>query len=353
MAESQFARPSLPALITRQRTDLLSRLELDDDLRRADAEVYARVQAEGLNGLYGYLDWQAKQYLPDLADQAGVERWANLFGEWYTAATAASGSIPVVGSIGVTIPLTARWQNTAGVLYQPVAEVLLSSSPQDIAIVCETTGVAGNLANGAVLTLISPLAGVQSQTTVPLAGITGGDAAAGLEELRGKVLRRLSEPPQGGSKTDYENWALAAHPSVTRAWVYPLEQGANTVVVRVVCDVLASPIPTAPVLAAVQAYIDARSPVTAAVLVLAPVAVPVNFSIDLIPDTSEIRAKVAASLADLLRRESAPGGTLLRTHIAEAISLSAGETNHVLSVPVADVVLSTGQFAVLGVITWL
>ena len=89
MADSQFSRPALPALINRQRTDLLSRLGQDDELRRADAEVYARVQAEGLNGLYGYLDWQARQYLPDLADQAGVERWANMFGLWYAAATAA------------------------------------------------------------------------------------------------------------------------------------------------------------------------------------------------------------------------------------------------------------------------
>ena len=39
MAESQFSRPALPALINRQRTDLLSRLGQDDELRRADAEV--------------------------------------------------------------------------------------------------------------------------------------------------------------------------------------------------------------------------------------------------------------------------------------------------------------------------
>lgn len=353
MAESQFTRPTLPALINRQRTDLLSRLGLDGELRRDDAEVYARVQAEGLNGLYSHLDWLALQYLPDLAGQAGVERWAKMLGEWYTEATAAGGSIPVLGSVGASIPLTARWQNAAGVLYQPVAEVLLSSSPQDVAILCEATGVAGNLVAGELLTLISPLAGVQSQATVPLAGISGGDAADGVEELRAKVLRRLSTPPQGGSKSDYVTWALAAHPSVTRAWVYPLEQGSNTVVVRVVCDGLASPIPTPAVLAAVQAYIEARAPVTVAVYVVAPVAVAVNFSIDLTPDTPAIRAAVQAALADLLRREATPGGTLLRTHIAEAISISAGETNHVLSVPAADVVMSAGQFAVMGAITWL
>lgn len=159
MAESEFSRSTLAVLINRQRTDLLSRLDQDDELRRADAEVYARVQAEGLNGLYGYLDWQARQYLPDLAEQSGVERWANMLGEWYSPAVAATGTIPVVGSIGSAIPLAARWQSSGGVLYRPEAGVVLASSPQDVAIVCEVPGVAGNLGEGEALSLISPIPG--------------------------------------------------------------------------------------------------------------------------------------------------------------------------------------------------
>lgn len=353
MAESEFSRSPLAVLINRQRTDLLSRLDQDDELRRADAEVYARVHAEGLNGLYGYLDWQARQYLPDLAEQAGVERWANMLGEWYSPAFAASGSIPVVGSIGSAIPLAARWQSASGVLYRPEAGVVLTSSPQDVAIVCEATGVAGNLGEGEPLSLISPIPGVQSQTIVPEAGIDGGADQELVEGLRAKVLRRLSRPPQGGSPADYVNWALAAHPSVTRAWVYPLEQGENTVVVRVVCDALADPIPTEQVVTAVQAYIDARAPVTAHVYVLAPVALPVAFSIGLSPDSPEVRTRVLSGLSDLLRREGEPGGTLLRTHLAETISIAEGEQDHALAVPSGDVVLSAGQFPVMGGVTWL
>ena len=244
MAESQFSRPALPALINRLRTDLLTRLGEADELRRSDAEVYARVLGEGINGLYGYLDWQARQYLPDLGDQESVERWANMLGEWYAPAEAASGSVPVVGSVGASIPLSARWQSQAGLLYKPVASVVIDVSPKQVAIICEQTGSAGNLAEGELLTLISPVAGVQSQTSVPVGGIAGGAEQEDIEGLRAKVLRRLSKPPQGGSRADYESWALAAHPSVTRAWVYPQEQGPNTVVVRIVCDRLANPIPT-------------------------------------------------------------------------------------------------------------
>ena len=82
-------------------------------------------------------------------------------------------------------------------------------------------------------------------------------------------------------------------------------------------------------------------------------AVPVDFTLRVVPDTAAVRAGVLSSLVDLLRRESEPGGTLLLSHIKEAISRVAGETDHVLSAPVADVVLGTGEFAVMGAITWL
>lgn len=352
MADSQFSRPSLPALINRVRSDLLARLGQDDELRRADTEVYARVMAEGLNGLYGYLDWQATQYLPDLADREGVERWANMLGEWYTDAVAAQGTIPVSGSVGASIPLAARWQSQAGVLYKPVAGVVLGTSPQLVAIQCESTGVLGNLVEGEQLTLISPIAGVQSQTTVPEAGIQGGDDQEDVEGLRAKVLRRLREPPQGGSTADYLRWALAAHPSVTRAWVYPLEQGAGSVVVRVVCDELSDPIPSSQVLDAVQAYIDQRRPVASSAMVLPPVAEVVNYTIALSPDTPEVRSRVQSVLADMHRRDAEPGGTLFLSRISEAISLAEGESHHALQVPAANVVMTPGHFPILGAITW-
>lgn len=352
MAETHFTRPEMAALVARQRTDLLSRLDLGD-LRRDDVEVYARVQAEGLNGLYAYLQWQAEQYLPNLAAQDGLERWAKLLGLWYAAPSAATGALTVTGTIGSQIGIDARWQTAAGVLYRPVEAVTLTAPSQAVPVVAEAVGAAGNLTAASVLNLISPVVGIQSQATVAAAGLTGGADQEGLESLRARVLLRLRQPPRGGSQADYESWALAAHPSVTRAWVYPRELGPGTVSVRIVCDRLDDPIPTPAVLDAVAAYIAAVRPVTAEVYVVAPVAVPIDFTLHVTPDTAAVRAAVVGNLADLLRRESVPGGTLLLSHIKEAISAATGETDHVLTQPAADVVLTTGQFAVMGEVTWL
>ncbi|MCY1370952.1 hypothetical protein D9M69_580730 [compost metagenome] len=62
---------------------------------------------------------------------------------------------------------------------------------------------------------------------------------------------------------------------------------------------------------------------------------------------------VASALQDLLRREAKPGGTILRTHIAEAISTAVGETDHLLQLPAANVTHAAGEMAVFGSITWL
>ena len=104
--------------------------------------------------------------------------------------------------------------------------------------------------------------------------------------------------------------------------------------------------------AAVQDYIDERRPVTAQVTVLAPVAVPLALTIALTPDTTAVRAAVTAELQDLLRRDAKPGGTILISRIREAISVSAGEQNHVLTVPSVDVTHAAGEMPTLGTITW-
>ena len=86
--------------------------------------------------------------------------------------------------------------------------------------------------------------------------------------------------------------------------------------------------------------------------VVAPTAVPLNFTIAVTPNTAAVKAAVEAELRDLIRREAVPGGTLLLSHIREAISLAAGETNYTMTAPSADVALTLGQLTTFGAITW-
>jgi uncharacterized phage protein gp47/JayE len=92
--------------------------------------------------------------------------------------------------------------------------------------------------------------------------------------------------------------------------------------------------------------------VTGETIVVAPTASPLDFNITLAPDTVEVRNAVQAELVDLVAREAEPGGTILWSHLNEAISIAAGETDHVLNSPAANVVEATGAITTMGVITW-
>ncbi|EJM3821333.1 baseplate J/gp47 family protein, partial [Salmonella enterica] len=78
MVDSQFARPELPQLIATIRSDLLTRFQQDVVLRRMDAEVYSRVQAAAVHTLYGYIDYLARNMLPDMCDEDWLYRHARI-----------------------------------------------------------------------------------------------------------------------------------------------------------------------------------------------------------------------------------------------------------------------------------
>lgn len=346
-----FNRPTLAEIVQRVRTDVLSRMSTDDVLRRSDAEVYARAQAGVAHGLYGYLDWLAGQLMYDTAELEYLERWCSIWGVPRIPAAAATGSVTFTKQAGAIIPQGALLQALDGVQYVTTADATESSPTSAGAPVqAVVAGAAGNRTTGQVLTLVSPITGVQSGATA--GDLTGGADVETDDALRSRLLARIQQPPQGGAASDYVAWALQVA-GVTRAWCYPGELGPGTVTVRFVRDGDVSPIPDAGEVAAVQAHIDTLRPVTADVTVVAPVAVPLNFNIqDLLPGTAAVQAAVQAELADLLLREAKPGGTILLSHIRAAISAAAGETDYVLVAPAADVINTTGNMSTMGSITW-
>jgi len=351
-----FNRPSIQTLIDRAAGDIESRLPgADARLRRSVTNVLAKMHAGAVHGLYGYLDWLALQLMPDTAEQEHLERWASIWGVSRRAAVAATGLADFTGTNASVIPAGTLLQRSDGVEYTTDAEATISGGVASVAITAAIPSVDGNADVGVSLTLVSPIAGVQSQVYVAAGGVTGGDDTETDDSFRNVLLRRIQQPPHGGAQHDYIQWAGESHASITRTWVYPQELVANGVTVRIMTDdATANGIPEQTVIDAAQAYIDTQRPVTADVVVVAPVAVALDLTISgLSPSTVTVKEAIEGEITDLIRRESEPGGTLLISHIREAISIASGEIDHVLTSPVADVTHATGEIAVMGTITWV
>lgn len=348
-----YNRPALADLVTRIRADLLSRLSTDDVLRRSDPEVLARVLAGVAHGLYGYIEWIFGQLIYDTAESDILDRWASI---WLPvprkAAASATGSVSFTVTAGAVVPAGTVLQALDGVQYQTTADATGTAPTYTAPVAAVVPAAAGNRAAGQTLTLVAPIAGVQSGAVA--GALSGGADVETDDALRARLVARIQNPPQGGSVADYVGWATSVA-GVTRAWVSADEQGPGTVVVRFVRDndgTGAAIIPDAGEVATVQAYIDPLRPVTAVVTVAAPTPLTVNYALSVTPDTPAVRAAVQAELADLHVREAIPGGTLYLSHIHAAISAAAGEVNHVLTAPAADVVPSIGAIPVLGTVTF-
>jgi uncharacterized phage protein gp47/JayE len=227
---------------------------------------------------------------------------------------------------------------------------VFGAGPLVIPVLAIEAGEVGNFDAGLPIFLLSPIAGVQSTGTIATKLENGIDVETD-DRLLARLLARIQQPPHGGASFDYEQWALEVA-GVTRVWVYPTQMGAGTVTVLFVCDEEVSIIPSPAKVAEVQAYVDARAPVTAEVYVAAPIADSLSMNIKLTPNTTAVQNAVRAELDDLIDRDSAPGGAILISRLREAVSLAAGESNNQIVSPTADVVHATGHMAILGTLTF-
>ncbi len=342
-----FDRPSLKTIIERMDSDAQSRIGVTQ-LRRSNSKVYTRTLAGAVHGLYGYVSYLGRQMFVDTAESEFLDRWASIYDVKRKQATRASGSVQFVFSGDtVTIPKGTTLQSDDGILYRTTEA---ATSKGVAACEADTTGASGNQTAGDVLTMTSPIAGVMGEATI--IGMTGGADAEDDESLRDRLLSRMQETPHGGTSADYVRWALEV-PGVTRAWCFPLEDGAGSVAVRFVCDNNDDILPDESMMQKVQDYIDTERPVTADVTVKATKLKLVDITIgDLYPDSTAVRAAIESELKTLFTREAEPGKRIYLSHIRAAISAATGEEDHTVVSPTSDPIPATDELLALGAITW-
>lgn len=357
-----FDRPSLSDLITRVRADFESALSIEL-IRRSVEDVLARVLAGLTHGLHGHLAWVAEQILPDRAEAEFVLRWAAMLGLELRQPTKAGGIVHFDSPGDVEIPLGTIMTSPDGIEYEVIVAAAPGGGVSIAAVQALEAGAEGNLeALGPplpIFTLSTPVSGVDSEGELQFPGMSGGADLETIEELRVRVLSRLAQGDGCGAPGDYVAWALATPTTrVHRAWEFPERSGAGTVDVFVTVLASGEPDefvnPSTEQLALIQAYLDSKAPVTVDVTAIAPTQQAVDITITaLSPDTADVRAAIEAELRSMFFRDSAPDGTILLSHIREAISAAEGELDFTMTVPSGNVAASSdAHIPVLGTITW-
>ncbi len=356
-----FTRPTVTVLRDRIATDINARLPgADSRLRRSALEVLSVALAGVVHGLYGYLDWLARQVMVDSAETEHLDRHATVWGVLRKAAARAAGTATATGNDGVEVPAGTLLQ-AGETQYLTTAAAVVAAGSASLPIEAVDPGAGGNAAAGVLLLYATPVAGIDGSATVVL--LEGGADAEIDGDLRQRVLDRIRQPPHGGAAHDYVAWALEV-PGVTRAWLTAGEMGLGTITLRFLMDDLrvdgiplgdARPLLPTLDIKVMQDYIDAvdRRPVTADVFAAAPEPVALDVTVDnLQPNTAEVQAAVTAEIADMIKRVAAPGATIPLSKIWEAVSIASGEASHTITAPAADVTHTAGQMAIPGSVTF-
>ncbi len=358
-----LTRPTRQQIIDRIASDFKSDFGATYIALRSFLQIFARVFAGGLHLLYGYLDNVVEEMFASSASGAWLERIGAEYGILRTAATASAGGGTATGTVGTVIPAGSELQSSSGNLYTTDAAYTIGAGGSvAVEVTASTEGEASNEAGGAVLTFVSPIAGVDTSVTIDSDGLAGGTDEEADEAYRARILARMRFAPQGGCAADYVTWAKEVS-GVTRAWTYPQYMGRGTLAVFFMRDNDTDPYPSLDAAAEVREYLvsheDSRGitvgcPVTAepGLFVLAPVRKTVNLSIALYPNTAAVQAAVQDQLEDLFYREGGPGETIYLSEIAEAVSLAEGEERHRPVLPAADVVCAYNEVPEVGTITW-
>ncbi|WP_211130718.1 baseplate J/gp47 family protein [Serratia surfactantfaciens] len=379
-----FNRPTLTELREKSRTQLQAELRKTGALLRySNMRVLADADAGLAHLHYGYLDYIALQSTPFNATDEWLSGWASLKSVYQNPANPASTpTYEFSGTAGTPVNKGAVLRRGDGYLYRLEDNVTIGGNGKGVGkltailpdIIDAPTGggIDGNADAGTTLTLDVSLPGIDA-SGVMIEPATGGADIETQESFRARMLLAYQSPPQGGSDTDYEQWALAV-PGVTRCWVKRRLMGAGTVGVYIMCDGNDETNHGFPVgsdgisqlddwgaqkasgdQGRVADYIYPRAPVTALVYVCSPVAKTVDFEISGISHVgSDITAAIAAAIDNVFFEGGTPvgNGRIFLSDLNRAIGDIEGTAGFILVSPSANIDLGVGQLPVRGEVNY-
>jgi len=378
-----IVRPTLGDLREQVRGDADAILGgIDARLERGLLEVLLMAQVGAIHEAYGYLQALADDLFPDTASSSALDRWAGLFGLSRGGATFAQGWIGGSGAdpIGL-VPDGTVFRRADGVEYERIATGNLpdgspitptAGEPIDWTLIGETgTGYAypvralepgadGNLADGASVSLVSPIANVPTTMEVLTTGIAGAVDAQSDDALRALLLARIQAPPQGGTAADYERWVLESATDddpLTRAFVFEPTPGDNVVTVYAVDDgggfpSANPPTPTAQALTNARVYVDARKPLSSRRTIIAPTLVALNLTLSIAEPAAEIVSAIENEIDGFLIDNHVPAADVPLSLLQAAINAAAGSIDVSITSPASNPNPGAASLYYRGAITW-
>lgn len=239
--------------------------------------------------------------------------------------------------------------------------ILAGFTSANVPVQSDTFGVEANQPLDAVLSLQSPIAGVDNDAQVDFGELDGGVDQESDTDLRTRLLSRIQNPVAHFSEADIDAEAKTIA-GVTRVFVESITPAKGQVTVYFMRDNETPAIPDASEVATVKAQLDTILPAntsTTDLIVAAPTPVATAFTFSaLSPDTSTMRTAITASLTQFFSEETVVGTDIdedkYRAAIINTIDTETGDDldTFTLSTPSGDITIASGEIGTLGTVTY-
>lgn len=272
----------------------LKSLRPSENTDQTDSDWWIRGHVVGgvASGVYSDLRLVSDDAFPQSSRHDALSRHLFMyFNRDFNPATQGDGFVQVTGVPGTPIPVGLEFlYQPNGNTYQASSGFTMASTGATVPVLSVGTGQAQNLLAGAELLITSPPAGLDNTAIVGPGDIADAREGETDPEAAQAVLDRVQNPLQGGTESDYKQWAKVADPSVVSANVlrFPFGLGTVGVVISAGTTNIDDAIdngeaivltPSQALIDKVQAYIETKRPVTDCATVIGVTELPVDATI--------------------------------------------------------------------------
>jgi len=318
-----------------------------------DMAIRLYAAATEIYSLQVYADWLRRMAFPQTAEGEYLDRHAEARGLKRGGATKAVGSIEFLLnaplSHDITVPAGTVCLTATGLRFETTEEGLIPAGETSCTVgaIAAEAGSAYNVPPGAVSYMALPPVGVAAcRNNVAFSG--GADKESD-EELRKRILSSYRRLPNGANAAFYEQEALSI-PNVAAVKLFPKARGLGTLDIIVASD---SGIPSETLLETVREHLNSMRELCVDIRLYPPKAVPVNISVEVLPDENHTAEEVKDNVIAALGRffgGSLLGKNVLLAELGQVIFNAEGVKNYRITAPGADIRVGEDELAVLGAV---
>lgn len=285
--------------------------------------------------------------LDGFGTEYGLPHKAPMYATGYARVTLASGTASATIHAGTVLT-----DSSSSLEFEVQVSTVVTSSAANVPVKALVYGPESNLEDGVVLEFRDgDISGVDSMVSFGIAGGTlfkveiDGDVqdwGETAEDYRARLLNRIQNPVNGGSKNDYIRWATRFQ-FVTDAFVKANAPFANSVCVAIANYNDQNIACTSDQVNEVKNYIndDGRRPITADVRVASVTPVTFTITARLTPFNDAVKDGAAAAIRQYLRSKG-PGNTIpFESLNLVVLSNSGAETFSIISAKKGATAVST------------